>query len=61
MKNSVITADGLAVDWVYSHIYWTDSRTNTISMCDYQGRLVTTLLRDQMEEPRSIALHPKLG
>ena len=25
IERGVVTADGLAVDWVYNHIYWTDT------------------------------------
>jgi len=28
----VVTPDGLAFDWVYKHLYWTDTATNTIHM-----------------------------
>ena len=24
-ERGVVTADGLAVDWVYNHVYWTDT------------------------------------
>ena len=31
LTQAVVTADGLAVDWVYSHLYWTDAGADTIS------------------------------
>ena len=61
VSGSVLTADGLAADWVYSHLYWTDTASNTISMSDFQGRMVSVLVKDDLEEPRAIALHPQLG
>ena len=60
--DNVVTADGLAVDWVYHHLYWTDTGTNSINMANLEdGSMVTTLVRDNMEEPRAIALHPAKG
>ncbi|XP_023327750.1 very low-density lipoprotein receptor isoform X3 [Eurytemora carolleeae] len=61
VTSSVLTADGLAADWIYSHLYWTDTGTNTISMSDFQGKMISVLVKDDLEEPRAIALHPRLG
>ena len=35
--DNVVTADGLAVDWIYHHLYWTDTGTNTINMANLAG------------------------
>merc|ERR1711962_722137 len=61
VEEGVVTADGLAVDWVHLHLYWTDTGTNTISVSDYQGNQRATLVSDSLEEPRAIALHPGKG
>ena len=61
IDRNIVTADGLAVDWVYSHLYWTDTGTNTISMSDLDGNLITNIIKDDLEEPRAIALHPAKG
>ena len=53
--------DGLAVDWVYSHLYWTDTHTDTISVTDLTGQYKAVLVRDKLEEPRAIVLHPGKG
>ena len=53
--------DGLAVDWVYSHLYWTDAVQDTISVTDMAGVTRAVLVRDNLEEPRAIVLHPGLG
>ena len=54
--SGVVTSDGLAIDWIYSHLYWTDTGTDTISDTD----LTVELFPDQLEEPKDIALHPYL-
>ena len=28
----MVTPDGLAVDWVYNRLYWTDTGTNAITV-----------------------------
>ena len=56
-----MTPDGLAVDWVYSRLYWTDTGTNSISVTDFKGLSSVVLVKDDIEEPRAIALHPGKG
>ncbi|XP_063984190.1 very low-density lipoprotein receptor-like isoform X3 [Diachasmimorpha longicaudata] len=55
------TADGLAVDWIYNHIYWTDSEKNTIELSNFDGNMRKTLIKDMVQEPRAIALNPLEG
>ncbi len=61
VDRGVVTADGLACDWVYSHLYWTDTGTNAIMASDFDGRLVRTVIKDELEEPRAIAVYPEKG
>ncbi len=61
IDHNIVTADGLAIDWVYSHLYWTDTGTNSICLSDLDGNLITTIIKDDLEEPRAIALHPEKG
>ena len=39
LTQAVVTADGLAVDWVYSHLYWTDAGADTISGLEWDGNI----------------------
>lgn len=61
IDDGLTTSDGLAVDWIYSHIYWTDSEKNTIELANFEGNMRKTLIRDQVQEPRAIALNPLEG
>jgi hypothetical protein len=61
IKDELTTSDGLAVDWIYNHIYWTDTGKNTIEVANYEGSMRKVLIQDSLEEPRAIALNPIVG
>ncbi|XP_076166468.1 low-density lipoprotein receptor isoform X2 [Ptiloglossa arizonensis] len=61
IDDGLTTSDGLAVDWIYSHIYWTDSGKNTIELANFEGNMRKTLIRDRIQQPRAIALNPLEG
>ncbi|XP_075412493.1 low-density lipoprotein receptor-related protein 8 isoform X5 [Tenrec ecaudatus] len=53
--------EGLAVDWVHKHIYWTDSGNKTISVATVDGGRRRTLFNQDLSEPRAIAVDPLRG
>lgn len=61
IKDEITTSDGLAVDWIYNHIYWTDSGKNTIELANFEGSMRRVLITDSLEEPRAIAVNPLEG
>nr|XP_051712423.1 low-density lipoprotein receptor-related protein 8 isoform X9 [Oryctolagus cuniculus] len=53
--------EGLAVDWVHKHMYWTDSGNKTISVATVDGGRRCTLFSRDLSEPRAIAVDPLRG
>lgn len=49
------------MDWIYNHIYWTDTGKNTIELANFEGQMRKILIKDELEEPRAIALNPIEG
>ncbi|XP_034485348.1 low-density lipoprotein receptor-like isoform X9 [Drosophila innubila] len=58
LKQSSVTSDGLAVDWIYNHVYYTDTHKCTIELTNFDGNLGKVLIEDALDIPRSIALDP---
>ncbi|XP_072033433.1 uncharacterized protein [Amphiura filiformis] len=51
-----IRVDGLAIDRVSRLIYWTDADSNTTSVARLDGSKRKTLIIDNLDQPRAIAL-----
>lgn len=61
ISNEVTNCDGLAIDWIYDHIYWTDASKNTIEVANLDGSMKKTVITEGLDEPRSIAVNPLDG
>lgn len=59
--DNIKESDGLAVDWIYDHIYWTDTGKNTIEVANFDGSYRKVLIGTGIDEPRSIAVNPLDG
>lgn len=61
VSENLETVDGIAVDWVYGHIYWTDTVKNKIEVSDKTGKIRKTIIGNDLDEPRAIVLDPLEG
>ncbi len=52
--------NGIAVDWLTSHIYWTDAQMGAIYVSHNDGRMRARLIGG-MASPRGISLVPQQG
>ncbi|KAM7316467.1 hypothetical protein ACRRTK_024198 [Alexandromys fortis] len=53
--------DGLAVDWVGRHIYWTDAKSQRIEVAMLDGRYRKWLITTDLDQPAAIVVNPRLG
>ncbi|XP_041061030.1 very low-density lipoprotein receptor-like [Carcharodon carcharias] len=52
---------GIAVDWIYRHIYWTDPGAKTLSLATLDGVNRKTLFSKNLMGPAAIAVDPESG
>lgn len=58
VQRGLLTAEGLAVDWVAGNLYWVESGLHQIEVARVDGQHRRTLLSGDMDSPRAIALDP---
>lgn len=53
--------EDLFLDWLTGNIYFTDAIKQHIAVCSNLGFYCRSLIKDNVKNPRGIALHPQLG
>lgn len=61
ITKDIITPDGVAYDWIYNHLYWTDAAKDTIEVASFDGKLRKVLINNNFEEPRDVVVNPLDG
>ncbi|XP_077865972.1 low-density lipoprotein receptor-related protein 2-like [Saccoglossus kowalevskii] len=55
------TVEGIAVDWLTKHVYWTDAEYNWIKVANYNGTNHRTLITTGLDKPAGIVCDPIKG
>ncbi|XP_048254821.1 uncharacterized protein LOC124138972 isoform X1 [Haliotis rufescens] len=53
--------NGLSVDWISNHVYWTDAQKQTIEVANYDGSGRRILIGFDLDKPRGIVVDPVYG
>ncbi|XP_077986933.1 low-density lipoprotein receptor-related protein 2-like [Glandiceps talaboti] len=58
VKDNILIAEGVAVDWIGRNLYWTDTGKDWIAVCTLNGYHQSAVITSDLDEPRAIALDP---
>jgi len=53
-----LEVNGLTVDWISSHIYWTDGRRRSVEVAEFDGSNRRILITERLSQPRGIYADP---
>lgn len=56
-----VDTPSIAVDWLSNNLYWTDKGTKSIIVTKLGGKYKKTLIKTEVNDPRSIAVLPMKG
>lgn len=59
--DNVQSPEGIAVDWIYKNIYWTDSSLKSILVASLDGIKRKVLFNTNLREPACVAVDPLSG
>ncbi|XP_025833299.1 low-density lipoprotein receptor-related protein 4 [Agrilus planipennis] len=57
----LVTANGLAVDWIANNLYWIDASQRVVGVTKIGPGYQKILINEDLEDPRSIAVFPSKG
>lgn len=61
VSDQEVSADGLAVDWIHSNIYYTDTSHLSVKLVSWDHKHSKTLVTEDVDHPRAIAVSPMSG
>lgn len=61
VRDLQVTSDGLAIDWIYNHLYFSDTVRKSIDVTNFDGTMSKVLISDDLQSPRAMALDPING
>ncbi|CAJ0568186.1 unnamed protein product, partial [Mesorhabditis spiculigera] len=61
MRHNIFGTEGFAIDWVGRKIYLLNRQERAIRVCELNGRSCRTLIRDRIQQPKAIVVHPQEG
>ncbi|OWF46375.1 Low-density lipoprotein receptor-related protein 8 [Mizuhopecten yessoensis] len=59
--SDIKTPEGIAVDWLYNHVYWVNSAADQIEVATYDGKMRRILVTEGLDAPRAIVVDPLHG
>ncbi|KAI6192728.1 EGF-like domain-containing protein [Aphelenchoides besseyi] len=61
VRHNVFGTEGIAVDWVARKLYMLNRQDRSLRVCELDGRYCRTLIRDRIQQPKAIVIHPQKG